>query len=119
MNDPVYHQLRELSWKRQLTEAEQAQLRECLKANPEAQADWLLENSLNQALEQLPNTPVPSNFTARVLQSIELENNTREIARQKSWRFGHFLPWFPKAAAAAALVLSLGIFSLYQVQAHD
>jgi hypothetical protein len=118
MHDPVYQLLRELGWKRQLTEAEQARLLEYLKANPEAQDDWLLESHLNQALKHLPNTPVSSNFTARVLQAIELENKIRERSRQKGWHFGRLITWFPKASAAA-FILGVGAFSFYQVKAHD
>jgi hypothetical protein len=36
--DPVYNRLRELSWRRPLTENEQAELRAWVAAHPEAQA---------------------------------------------------------------------------------
>ena len=39
-SDPIYDQLRELSWRRKLTGAEEARLRAWLAAHPEAQADW-------------------------------------------------------------------------------
>jgi len=71
--DPVYSRLRETGWRRPLTEAEQAELRAWLAAHPEAQADAEAEAALSQTLAKLPDAPMPSNFTARVLQAIERE----------------------------------------------
>src|SRR5947207_1198597 len=72
-NDPRYHHLRELSWRRQLTGAEEAELRAWLAAQPEAQAGWEAEAELNEALGRLADAPVSTNFTTRVLQAVELE----------------------------------------------
>lgn len=71
MPDPVYQRLRELSWRRPLTAAEEAELRAWLVAHPEAQAEMEAEQALTQALARLPEAPVASNFTARVWQTIE------------------------------------------------
>ena len=59
-NDPLYHRLRELSWRRKLTDSEEAELRAWLAAHPEAQAGWEVEAELNQALGRLPDAPVSS-----------------------------------------------------------
>ena len=67
--EPIQNPLRELVWRRKLTEAEHAGLR----AQPETQADLELESRLTEALARLPDAPVPSNFTARVLQAVERE----------------------------------------------
>ena len=88
-NDPIYNRLRELSWRRELTAAEEAELRAWLAAHPEAQADWEAEAGLNEALRQLPDAPVPSNFTARVLQAVEREAALRERRRGARWRVWH------------------------------
>ena len=72
-NDAFLSLLRESSWRRKLTEAEQAELRAYLAAHPDARADWEMESALNAALTRLPDAPVPSNFTARVLQAVERE----------------------------------------------
>ena len=113
MNDPLYIQLRELSWRRKLTDAEEAQLRAILAAHPEAQADWEREAGLNQLLEQLPDVPVASNFTHRVLQAVEREAGGQSRAptarRRLCWpSFG----WLPKAAVAAA-VLCVGLLGYH------
>src|SRR5437667_12737472 len=73
MNDPVHNHLRELSWRRRLTSSEEAELRAWLAAHPEAQAQWEAEAGLNDALGLLPDAPLGSNFTARVLQAVQLE----------------------------------------------
>jgi hypothetical protein len=53
-NDSTCERWRELSWRRDLTPAEQAQLRVWLAGHPEALADWQAEAALNRALDQLP-----------------------------------------------------------------
>jgi anti-sigma factor RsiW len=106
MKDNEFHsQLRESGWRRKLTEAEQAGLRAHLAANPAARADWKLESALNAALAQLPDAPVPSNFTTRVLQAVE-----REAGRPHgwSWRWNwHTL--VPRVAFAAAVIAFSGL----------
>ena len=115
-NDPIYNRLRELSWRRQPTDAEAAELRAWLAAHPEAQADWEAEAGLNTALKRLPDVPVPSNFTARVLQAAE-----REVAAELREPAGPWLAWLqvrwlPKAAFVAILV-GIGLGGYHQVQA--
>ncbi len=117
ITDPIYQRLLEVSWRRQLTPAEEAELQAWLAAHPEAQAEWEAEAGLNQALNQLPPVPVASNFTARVLQAVERETAAESPApglRWRSWRWQ--LRWLPRAAFAG-LVLWLGLFSYHQVQA--
>jgi anti-sigma factor RsiW len=101
--DPVYQRLREIGWRRSLTEAEQAELHAWLAAHPEAQAEAEADTALSQALAKLPDAPVPSNFTARVLQTIERETATAERAVTKS-----SAPWwrilFPRIAVTTAVV---------------
>ena len=114
-NDPIHDHLRELSWRRQLTGAEEAQLRAWLAARPEAQADWEAEAGLNAALGRLPDAPVPSNFTTRVVQAAE-----REAAaglRQPGWKWGGWprLRWLPRVALTATVV-SAGVVSCLVIQ---
>ncbi len=115
-NDPIYNHLRELSWQRKLTEAEEARLRAWLAAHPDAQADWEAEAGLNAALDRLPDVPVPSNFTARVVQAAEREAAAHE--RRPGWNWGGWprLRWLPKAAFAA-VILGAGLVSYHQFQA--
>jgi hypothetical protein len=68
-----------------------------------------LDAKLDALFRALPDKPVPSNFTARVLQGLD-----RETARPASppwWEmFRHPLQWAPRAAMTA-LALWLGMFS--------
>lgn len=115
-NDPIYNQLRELSWRRTLSTAEEAELRKWLAAHPEAQADWEAETGLNAALGRLPDVPVPGNFTARVLQAVEREAAAELRRSQSNWLTWLRLRWLPKAAFAA-IVVGAGLLSYHQVQA--
>jgi hypothetical protein len=119
INDPHYNRLRELSWQRKLTPDEEAALRGWLAVHPDAQADWELEAALNEALGQMAQAPVPSNFAARVLQAVELEEKAG--ARQSGgslWRRQPWLRWL-RRIAFAAIVLCAGMISYEQIQVHQ
>ena len=117
-HDPVYNRLRETSWRRELTDAEQAELRAFLASHPEARADWETESGLNAGLKRLPDAPVSSNFTSRVLQAVELESavSEREQPRPmpRSWWWRVFMP----RTAVALVVVAAGWFGYdrYQVE---
>ena len=61
-------------------------------------------------LSRLPDAPVASNFTARVMQAVELEE-----MRQSRWRvFGwSWRAWVPRASVGSALVV-LAAFTFQQ-----
>lgn len=110
-NDPAYRRLLEIAWRRALTEAEQAELRSWLAAHPEAAAGHELECALNDAFVRLPDAPVPSNFTARVLQAIEREENPAALrSRDWTWVCRVLMP----RTAAAMLVLGVGAIATHQ-----
>ncbi len=115
MNDPAQNRLRELLWRRRLTEAEEAELRTHLAAHPKAREDWESEAELNRFLEQLPHAPpVASNFTALVLQAVERETAARTRTSHRPWQV-FFHRWLP-GTAVAALALGLGLFTYEQHQ---
>jgi anti-sigma factor RsiW len=101
--DPIYQRLHEIGWRRPLTHAEQEELRAWLNAHPEVQADAEADAALNCALAKLPDAPLSSNFTARVLQTIEREPATtgRAAARHAStwWRI-----LLPRVAVATVII---------------
>ena len=104
-----FWRLRELSWRRKLTEAELAELKTHLAADAEARAEWEAELALTATLDRLPAAPVPTNFTARVMQAVE-----REAARPGAggWRWNwHVL--VPRLAIATAVML-VGLLALHQ-----
>jgi len=106
-HDPTETRMRELSWRRELTGAEQAELRAWLAAHPEAVAQWQEETALNSLLEQLPNAPVSNNFTARVMQDIEREAMAaeRQHVQKPHWWQRVLLP-----RLAFGAVLLAGLF---------
>lgn len=111
MNDPLYNRLQETSWRRKLSPREEADLQSWLGSHPEHQADWTAESNLNEALRRLPNAPVPTNFTARVLDAVERESKpTHRHAHRWSWR--RLLP----KAAYAAIVFAIGALSYHHHQ---
>lgn len=109
--DPVYQKLQEISWRRPLTEAEQAELRAWLLTHPEAQTEVEVDAALSAALVKLPNAPLPSNFTARVLQTIEREASRERVVVESPW----WRMWLPRFAVA--LVVVGGGFFAWQNQA--
>lgn len=117
MTDPEYMRLREAAWRRPLTSDEKARLQGYLLVHAEAQQDWEQESALNQVLLKLPDAPLSSNFTARVLQAVELDE--LEIARQPStgW-LNRIRQWLPRFAVAA-LVLGLGGLGYEQFHLHS
>jgi len=97
--------LRESIWQRELTAAEQAELRVHLDAHPGERVDWELESALNAALNRLPEASVPSNFTARVLQAVE-----REAARPRAWSWRwNWHALIPRAAFAVVVITFTGL----------
>ena len=108
-NYPIFERWRERSWRRKLTSAERAELRAWLAAHPEAQAEWETEMALNDVLDQLPDAPVASNFTARAVAAVEREKAGASRSRP-AWTWGR---WLPKMAVAA-VVLSAGLFTYHE-----
>ena len=103
--DPFYEKLREISWRRKLSSAEERELREWLAAHPEAREAIELEAGLTEALGKMADVPVASNFTARVLQTIERDAMTearQQNSRKTFWRMPQH--WLPRVASATIVV---------------
>jgi negative regulator of sigma E activity len=110
-NEPLQNSLRELLWRRKLTDAERARL----NAQPEMQADLEIESRLSEVLVRLPDAQVPSNFTACVLQAVERES-ARPRATSVSWTWRMLVPRVAVAAVVIAFA-SLGIHR-YELNAY-
>jgi anti-sigma factor RsiW len=120
--DPFYEKLREISWRRKLNSAEEHDLREWLAAHPEAQESLDLETGLTEALRKVPDVPVASNFTARVLQAVERETMAEARGGEPRWKLWRRLPrWLPRVASATLVVTAAGSLYLYNesVQARQ
>lgn len=112
MNESLFNQLREQSWRRKLTDAEEVVVRAYLAAHPEAQLDWSTGSELNAFLRKLPDAPVPSNFTARVLQAVEREAAGASHGWTWKWSWHSLLP----RVAVAAVVIGLGLISFQRYE---
>jgi anti-sigma factor RsiW len=114
MEKSVYQKLKELSWQRKLTPQEELELGAYLATHSEAEADWNQESALTDFLDKLPNAPVSSNFTSRVLQAVELEEKKISRAQGRgwaAWRTG--LRWVFRSAIAGSLA-SVALLVSYQ-----
>ena len=98
MNEAEYQELQEAGWRRRLTPAEEARIQAWLAAQPERRAEWEAEAGLNQWLGQLPDVPVASNFTARVMQKLDRERLTAP-------RRAGLAEWFSRAFRRPAVGL--------------
>lgn len=107
-HDPTYQRLKEIGWRRKLTDAEQAELRAWIAAHPEAAADIEQESVLTDALTKSPDAPVPSNFTARVMAAIEQDEaaQRRATSRPKASCWRVFIPRF---AVATLVVITVAL----------
>ena len=75
-----------------------------------------IQNELRGLLSRLPDAPVASNFTARVMQAVELE----ESRRARRWNFiWNWHALLPRIAVTAATVLFAGAaFHHHELNAH-
>src|SRR5437867_12432322 len=101
MNESLYQELREISWRRKLTPEEETRLQGWLAAHGDKQAERELEQSLSEQLRHLSDAPLSSNFTSQVMHTLDAE-----LARQD--REGHDrhgrLQWLHKLATWLAPV---------------
>ncbi|MGH8024187.1 MAG: hypothetical protein ACRED1_11430 [Limisphaerales bacterium] len=63
-----------------------------------------MQRQVRELLSRLPDAPLPSNFTARVLQEIEAGQTRRARWRFMDWEWRVFFPRFTVTAAAAGIV---------------
>ena len=118
MNDSFQNRLREAGWRRPLTPAELEELQGWLSANPEAAADWEAVIALNHAMRRLPEAPVPTNFTARVLAKTAKSSTTPARALGLGRRL--WLSFVPRMALAALVVAAgFGIYHRHQVAQRE
>ncbi|HEX4265877.1 MAG TPA: hypothetical protein VH597_16205 [Verrucomicrobiae bacterium] len=102
----------EKNWRRKLTPSEEAELRAWLAAHPGEKVDWEIEGRLTEILGRLPDVPVSSNFTARVLQAVERDAmaESRPKASRRAWFLRLLLP----RAAVATVLFGVGLFTYHE-----
>jgi hypothetical protein len=105
-------------WRARPAPAHEARMRRQLANRPQALGRWEREVALTRALNQLPDAPVSSNFTALVMQAVQ------RAPAPAAWhrRFWRALPsgWLPRLATAAAMLcLSILTFREYQTMQRE
>jgi hypothetical protein len=106
--------LREQMWRCNVHSVEEAELTGA--ADAESGADFQEEAGLNYLLDQVPDAPISSNFTSRVLQAVALEEAkiSREQRGWPAWRVG--FGWVSRLAIAGFSIL-IGVVSFHEYQA--
>jgi len=97
-----HEKMRELTWRENLSPAQQQELEAWLAIHPEKREALAVESNLTASLGKLPHIPVSSNFTARVLEQARLD---RQTANRKSSRPSFILGWRWTIQTATAVVL--------------
>ncbi len=110
IEDPLPH-LEDTLHRRDLTPEEERTLKQWLARHPEAAEAWRENSRLARALRGLPDTPVPSNFNARVLDEVRRDMAKGQRAAESTTPRGSWLRprfWIPATGAALVLVAALG-----------
>ena len=95
-------------WRQPFSASERAKL-------PDA-PEQRLEARLTGALSRLSDAPVPSNFSARVLAAVELDE--AQSVRSRGWTLNWRLLW-PRVAVMAAVMIFAGLsLQRYEVQSQ-
>ena len=105
MNQSEFDNLLQAASERDLTDGELARLERWLAANPADQAEW---EALDHLLATLPDTPVATNFTARVLDEVR-RAETAHPALGQAWWQRLLAPQFRPVQIAAAATLAMVI----------
>jgi anti-sigma factor RsiW len=116
MNEREFKELRETSWRRKLSPAEEARLQNYLAAHPQGQGEFETDLALSHILAQLSDAPLSSNFTARVLQAVERESAAMP---RLAFRLDALRQWLARLSprvAWAAVLLCLGALAWQQHQ---
>src|SRR5687767_7939621 len=117
MNDELYTELLQTSWRRKLSAEEEAHLRTWLAAHPEGQANWEEEALLTQQLERLPKAPLASNFTAQVMQKLDMEL-AREDRESRGWNMPQWWRRIVPRLGSALLLAVLAVTGVVQYQKY-
>ena len=106
--DQQYSQLMQAAMERELTAEELARIDDLLAQNKAELADF---EAVDHLLAKLPDVIVPSNFTARVLDEAQRQDQPPPALGQAWWQ-RLFAPQYRsiQLASAAAVALLIGVF---------
>jgi hypothetical protein len=116
MDDEQFKRIKEAGWRRPLTPDERAALQNALSNDPVERQSWEEELALTSLLDRLPDAPVSSNFTARLMQAVGKE----KPARHHWWNWFAPSEWLPERwparVAMCSMMLCLGVVSFREAQ---
>lgn len=114
MNGPEFDELLKKQMRGSLTAEDDTALQARFRHDSSAEAAWEEDLRLNQLLQQVPDAPISSNFTARVLGAIELEE--KKEARRSPWRgVGQWLRvGLARKAALATIIAGVSMLTYHQ-----
>jgi hypothetical protein len=115
-NHPQEREWRERFWRDPATAAREESLPAWLAAHPEAKADLQAEATLTEAMRRLPDVPLPSNFTSRVLQAARAGEKRNPRLDPLPLPFWRRFRW-ATGLAATALAIFAGIVSYQRIEA--
>ena len=116
MNEPRNDDLEDLisrALRGKLTSEEQARFDQRLATDVRLRETFEEERALEKLLDRRASVPVPSNFTALVLQSLHAQSQTQpsiELSRQRGW----FRFTFARVSTALTAVAVAGFLALQQ-----
>ncbi len=118
MNNTEFNQLLEIQWRRPLTPQEQQSVLAYLSKHPADQERWTEETRLRQLLAELPDAPVASNFTHRVMESVATApRRSRPVYWIPEWAWLSPRVWGRRAILASG-ILGLLVLSGHSYQLH-
>ena len=106
MNEPLHDELLRLSFRSELTPDERVRVEAFLTAHPELRGAWEEEHALSRALSALPDAPVSSNFTARVLEAVDFDEAATRRERERRWWKNWRVLKVPRLAWATLLLVA-------------
>lgn len=110
MSEDEFEKLKEDRWRRALTPSEEISLENHFETDRAAQRIWNEEAALNQLLAKLPDEPISTNFTSRVLQMVERETVQPREESVLAWFKFHWL----SRVAFASLLLCATLVSIHE-----
>ena len=116
MKSPLPEHIRNLLWRWELTPEDRALLDSWLAEHPETRATLEEDLFLTSALQRLPDAPVATNFTTRVLGELERPDRAHARPSRPLAPLGWLSGWLPRAAVAA-VVVGLSLFGWHQHRA--
>jgi|YNPNPStandDraft_1061719.scaffolds.fasta_scaffold03662_8 anti-sigma factor RsiW len=118
MNATAFDKFLAIASRRELTAAEIAELHALLNERPDLKAVWQEEEQLNRLLRKLPEPPVSTNFTARVLERVQKQPVRRPSVSflaplRALWQFRYAL------RLAAVVLLGAVVIGVHQRRAAN